>query len=79
MAKVRFKRDSIRKLRQSRGLTLSDFARKMGSQRQAVLLWEAGGSYPSVINLVRMINAFGVKPTYFFSKNGITRSRANRN
>jgi transcriptional regulator with XRE-family HTH domain len=63
---MRYQSEKIKELRLQTGLTVSEFARKMGTTRQKVLLWEEGLTRPNISSLEKICSAFDVEPGYFF-------------
>ena len=58
-------------LRESRGLSQTEFAYKLGlNTKQQINQWETGhGEYmPGTRSLLKIANAFDVAPAYFFTK-----------
>ncbi len=53
-------KDSIRKLRQSLGMTQEQFAKKLGVHTQTVSRWERGHKKPSKLAL-RQLHRLGMK------------------
>jgi transcriptional regulator with XRE-family HTH domain len=49
----------LRRIRQSRGLSVCQVARTAGFTQNDVRRWEAGGVTPSVLNFQAVVNALG--------------------
>jgi transcriptional regulator with XRE-family HTH domain len=49
----------LRRIRQSRGLSLNQVAQAAGFSQNDVLRWEQGQHVPSVLNFQAVINALG--------------------
>jgi transcriptional regulator with XRE-family HTH domain len=49
----------LRRIRQSRGLSLNQVAQAAGFSQNDVLRWERGQHVPSVLNFQAVINALG--------------------
>lgn len=64
----RFSRNSIKVLRASKGMSLKDFAESVGGNvtRQLVSQWENGTQVPSVLSLLKIVNAHKVPFDIFF-------------
>ena len=63
----KFDETRLRVLRESRGLTQTECAHKLGkNHKQQVAAWEAGEYVPSTKMLVRIANTFGVVPAFFY-------------
>ena len=56
--------DKIKALREARGWTQADLARKLGITRNGVNSWEQGLSMPSPACLVELAKAFSVSTDY---------------
>lgn len=56
--------DKIRVLRQTRGWTQSELARRMGVTRNGINSWEQGLSMPSLASLVELARTFSVTTDY---------------
>ena len=65
--KAKFKPKRIRELRESYQYTLEEFAKNIDVTKQAVAMWESGETTPSMKNITKMCNIYGVKPGYFWS------------
>ena len=52
--------ESIRTLRQQRGISQEELAEHMGVSRQAVGKWESGASYPDTEHLLALAEFFAV-------------------
>jgi transcriptional regulator with XRE-family HTH domain len=61
-----FDNSKIRELRESKGLSLSEFGRPLGMKAQQVQGLEAGPGKPNVRTLERIMSTYGVPPEYFF-------------
>lgn len=61
-----FNPGQIRALRAGLGLTQQAFADRVGVTKQAISLWEAGRSEPTVEHLLRIVNATGARLEVFF-------------
>ena len=59
--------DKIRYLRDKKGMTQTDLAKKLGISRSAVNSWEMSLSSPSVANIIEMTEIFGVSADYLLS------------
>ena len=70
----RFSSARIRALREANGLTVRQFARKIGSSPQLVNSWESGDWYPTMPKLHVLMDAFGVQEGYFFVDSPTQRS-----
>jgi DNA-binding XRE family transcriptional regulator len=62
-----FDKNQLIKLRKSLDLTQLEFARKIGTSRQVVGLWESGDTKPSLDYLVTMGREFQLPIGYFFN------------
>lgn len=62
-----FNHNKITELRTKEGLTIAEFAEKIGTTKQAVSAWETGASVPRVGLLLRICNVFGVALPFFIS------------
>lgn len=60
--------EKIMSLRESRGLTLAEFADAVGVSEQAVSEWENGGVCPDREQLVGISRFFGITPSYLLDK-----------
>lgn len=69
--------EQVRELREAKGLSQSELARRIGSTQPAVARLEAGGVAPTIETLERIASALGLQLAVSFSKGGRdTRSRA---
>lgn len=59
--------EKILKLRESLGMTQSEFGKKLGVSNQAVSKWENDTSCPSIDSIYKMCKVFNVSIEYFFS------------
>lgn len=59
---------AIKELRKRLGLSQSQFAERLGLQKQQVSRYERGDTIPSVTLIASMCTAFEVSPTTFFGK-----------
>ena len=66
---IRYRKDSIKELRESLGLTMSQFADKLGISRQHVYILERGAHNPTTKTLENIMNVFNLDPGYFFELN----------
>ncbi len=56
--------DRIKNLREQKGFTQAELARKLGITRSSVNAWEMGISAPSTQYVVELANTFGVSTDY---------------
>ena len=56
--------EKIKSLREKRGLTQSELARRLGITRSSVNAWEMGISVPSTQYIVELANMFGVSSDF---------------
>lgn len=56
--------EKLQLIRKNKGLTQEELAEKLLVSRQAVAKWEAGQSYPDIMNLIQISNAFNVTVDY---------------
>ena len=56
--------EKIKMLRESKGMTQSDLARRLGITRSGVNAWEMGISVPSTQYVVELAQLFGVSSDY---------------
>ncbi|HHD11061.1 MAG TPA: XRE family transcriptional regulator [Deltaproteobacteria bacterium] len=68
----------IRSLRESRGLTLQELAARLGIKYQSLREWETGRTSPSVDNIGRLSDIFGVHPTWIWTGKGSKYIKAKR-
>lgn len=61
-----FDKNQIKKLREGNELTQLEFARRIGTSRQLVGLWESGDVKPGTDYIVKMSKSFKVPVSYFF-------------
>lgn len=59
--------DRIKALREKKGLTQAELARKLGVTRSSVNAWELGISVPSTQYLVELACIFGVSTDYLLN------------
>ena len=59
--------DRIRYLREKKGMTQTDLAKRLGISRSAVNSWEMSLSAPSIANIVEMTQIFHVTADYLLS------------
>ncbi|MDO5327162.1 MAG: helix-turn-helix transcriptional regulator [Clostridia bacterium] len=59
--------DRIKTLRESKGITQSDLAKKLGITRSSVNAWEMGISVPSTQYIVELAIIFGVSTDYLLN------------
>ncbi|GAB6434004.1 MULTISPECIES: helix-turn-helix domain-containing protein [Bacillus] len=52
--------EQLKKLRESKGFSQEDVAKKIGVTRQAVYKWENGKSYPDIDNLILLSEMYNV-------------------
>lgn len=60
--------ETIRHLRQERGLRQEELGRRVGASKQSVSNWENGNIVPSIDLLVRLANFFGVSTDYILGR-----------
>ena len=60
----------IRSLREARGFTLQELAKELGIRYQSLREWEIGRTSPSVDNIGRLSDIFGVHPTWIWTGKG---------
>ena len=70
--------DSIKRVRQARGLSLADVADRSGLLRQAVARAERAGVDPRASTVGAIAEALGVPVCQLFEKTGHERSRTKR-
>jgi Predicted transcriptional regulators len=58
--------ENIKELRELRGLTQTDLAKKLGLTRSSVNAWEMGISIPSTQYIIELANLFKVSTDYIF-------------
>ena len=61
--------DKVKFLREEKGMTQSDLAKKLGITRSSVNAWEMGISTPSTQYLVELSNIFKVSTDYLLGIN----------
>ena len=61
--------NQIRYLREQRGLTQADLAKKLGLTRSSVNAWEMGVSVPSVQYVIELAKIFQVSTDYILGVN----------
>lgn len=66
---MRFRKSSIRDLRANEGLSLRDFAKRLGTSPVTVNNWELGIAKPGMSYLERICQEFDVHPGFFFDEN----------
>lgn len=59
--------EEVRRLREGKGLSQSELARRIGSTQPAVARLEAGGVAPTIETLERIAGALGLELTVSFS------------
>lgn len=64
--------DKIKDLRQARGWTQADLARRLGVTRNGVNSWEQGLSMPSPASLVDLARLFSVSTDYLLGVENLT-------
>ena len=62
--------EKIKSLREKKGLTQSELARRLGITRSSVNAWEMGISVPSTQYIVELANIFGVSSDFLLGING---------
>lgn len=72
MTKTKFDKHAIRDLREQKGLSQLEFARKIGTSRQMVQRWENGDCIPQVHTLCHIIDVFKIDMEYFFDQNDVS-------
>ena len=60
--------ENIKNLRQQRGLSQVDFAKKLSVTKQCVSNWENDNVLPSIEMLVRIADFFGVSTDYLLGR-----------
>ncbi len=63
-----FNQDRLVALREARGLTTNDFAEQIGTTVQHLWLLENKKNLPSMAMLLKIMNAFEVPPSFFFTE-----------
>ncbi|MDR2559290.1 MAG: helix-turn-helix domain-containing protein [Oscillospiraceae bacterium] len=61
--------EKIKNLRLQKGLTQVQIAKRLNITKNAVYSWEMGTSSPSLINLARLAQIFGVSTDYLLGVN----------
>ncbi len=61
-----FDQEAIRRLRNSQGLTIDQFAKRIGVSKQVVSTWETGACEPRVGSLTKIAAEFKVPIDSFF-------------
>jgi len=61
--------EKIRALRCQKGLTQTEIARRLNISKNSVNVWETGACAPSLINLARLAQIFGVSTDYLLGVN----------
>ncbi len=61
--------EKIKSLREKKGLTQSELARRLGITRSSVNAWEMGISVPSTQYIVELANIFGVSSDFLLGIN----------
>jgi len=56
--------EKLQLLRKSKGFTQEEFAERLNVSRQAVAKWEAGQSFPDIVNLIQISNILNVTVDY---------------
>lgn len=56
--------EKLRLLRKNKGFTQEEFAQQLNVSRIAVAKWEAGQSYPDIVNLIQISNIMNVTIDY---------------
>lgn len=56
--------EKLQLLRKNKGFTQEGFAERLKVSRQAVAKWEAGQSYPDIVNLIQISNILNVTVDY---------------
>jgi len=56
--------EKLQLLRKSKGFTQEELAEKLNVSRQAVAKWEAGQTYPDVMNLIQISDMMNVTVDY---------------
>lgn len=59
----------IAQLREEKGMTQADLAKRMHVSRSSVCAWENNASYPSTENLIRLSKLFHVSTDYLLDFN----------
>jgi transcriptional regulator with XRE-family HTH domain len=70
--------EQVRSLREARGLSQSELARRVGSTQPAVARLEAGGVAPTIETLERIAEALGLELAVSFSKASSAKRRSAR-
>lgn len=65
---MHFNVDAIKTLRQAHGLSLREFAARVGVFHQTVWAWEQGIAAPSAKSQEKIMGAFGVGPDFFWQE-----------
>ena len=68
--------DRVKALRELKGYTQAELARKLGVTRSSVNAWELGISVPSTQYIVELANIFGVSTDYLLSVESATAIQA---
>ncbi|MCL2636781.1 MAG: helix-turn-helix domain-containing protein [Oscillospiraceae bacterium] len=61
--------EKIRTLRLQKGLTQTEIAKRLNITKNSVNVWETGACAPSLINLARLAQIFGVSTDYLLGVN----------
>jgi len=64
-SQARFRPDAVRELLERDGLSLSEFARRLGISRQRAHAWLGGTISPQFPMVLRMCAEFSVDPMFF--------------
>lgn len=62
----KFDANRIRLAREARDMSQADLAMQIGAAAQQVSLWETGHVSPGQDSLIKIINALGVAPRFFY-------------
>ena len=63
-----FNHERLVALRESKGINQDEFARRIGTIKQHISLWETGKSTPSITSLIKVCNTYDIDIRYFFAK-----------
>lgn len=63
-----FDSTKMKQLREGKGLSKSEFAKRINCTRQQVITWESGDSEPRISTLLKICTIFQVPTSFFIRK-----------